>query len=136
MANKVKEVNKKVEGKEAKKTKGFDIVIRDIRNLVKDSKTLERQIQTGSSFFEGSTRFCKLVKTSDDLVYLELNVKIPNISDHPDIKSFSKVEASKKHLGTMTHLVRTRDMKLVSKILPMAWKTFRAQQEKQEKEDK
>lgn len=133
---KVKEVVNKAEGKEVQKTKGFDLLIKEIRSLTKDSKTLERQITTGSSFFEGSTRFCKLVKTSDDLIYLELNVKVPNLPEHPDIKTFTRVEASKKHLGTMTHLVRTRDKDMAIKVLKMAWKTFREQQDKQENKDK
>lgn len=123
--------------KDNKKVSGFDSTVKEIRGLVKGSKVTEKQIKTGSSFFEGSDRFCKLVKTADDLIYLELNVKLDNkvldkILAKSDYKTYSRIEAAQKHLGSLHHIVKSRAIDEIKTVLNLAWKEFRSSHDKKE----
>lgn len=110
-----------------KEVKIFEKTLDEIRGLVKDTNCKERVNRTGSSFFEGSKRFCKLIKSGKDLVQLELNVKLPEsfTKGRSDIITYSRAEAARKHLGTMVHLIRTKDEELIASALKTSWKIFR-----------
>lgn len=109
------------------KLSGFARTLNEIRTLVKGTGIQEKINKTGSSFFQGSKRFVKLVQTGKEGVYLEVNVVLPADlvkKAGSAMTSFSKVEASKKHLGTMRHLYRGNDSALVTQILKGAKAAF------------
>ncbi|MBZ4649220.1 hypothetical protein [Thermosipho sp. (in: thermotogales)] len=111
---------------ENKEKFGFDKTLKEIKNLVKDRLSMKENT-TGNSFFSGSDRFCKLVKTGKEGVYLELNVKLSDTTIKklgPNLQTFSKVEASKKHLGTLVHILKSNDEAEVKEALHEAWKNF------------
>jgi flagellin-specific chaperone FliS len=122
------------------KENGFDKTLKEIKNLVKaDKRIREKAITTGNSFFLDSDRFCKLVKTKNDIIYLELNVKLSQETIKkigPNLQTFSKVEASKKHLGTLVHILKSKDEKEVLMALKEAWKIFQEQHKPSKPEKK
>lgn len=117
--------------KEIKMT--FERTLKEIRDLVKGSQIKEKVNQTGHSFFEGTKRFCKLVKTNKDHIYLELNVKLSDDTIKklgPNLQTFSKVEASKKHLGSLVHILKTKNEEEVKTVLKEAYQIFREELKK------
>lgn len=106
----------------------FEKTLKEIRDLVKaDKRIKEKKITTGVSFFLDSDRFCKLVHTKNDLIYLELNVKLSDETIKkigPNLQTFSRVEASKKHLGTLVHILKTKEINEAKMVLNEAFKIF------------
>lgn len=119
--------------KKEEKLNLYEATLRQIKELTRGAQIKERQNTTGSSFFEGSKRFCKLVKTDKGGAFLEINVLLPKeMQDLPGMTTFSKVEASRKHLGTMRHAFRTSDEKDIAQVLKEAWRIFREEVAKEE----
>lgn len=111
-----------------KKVDGFALTLKEIKTLIKGTKITERENKTGSSFFDGSKRFCKVVKTGKEAVYLELNVKLPEKYKKLDgMETFSPQEASKKHLGTLVHIFRGKDEKVIKEVINEAFNVFQAE---------
>lgn len=126
----------------------YEKSLEQIKGLVKGTNCTPREIKTGCSFFEGSDRFCKLVKTKEDMLYLEINVELPEaiekkISSNNEaiFKKYSRIEASQKHLGSMVYLLKTKDEKLASFAIKESWNAFRSfiqgkNKQKEQKEEK
>lgn len=104
--------------------------LKEIRGLVskeKDLNLVENETSTGFSYFAGKKRLCKLLKTKKG-VRLEINVKLPKeLSGLDGMESISLAFAKKKHLGTMKHLYKSQDTKLIPKIMVEAIKVFRSE---------
>lgn len=99
-------------------------VIRDLVGKAKDLKLMEQEAKTGFSYFAGKKRLCKLLKTKRG-VTLELNVKLSDkLSKLPEMENISVAQAHKKHLGTMKHLFRAADSKLVKDVITEALAVF------------
>jgi len=85
--------------------------------------------KTGTSFFSGKKRLCKLLKTKRG-VTLEINVKLSKeTAGIAGMESISAVLATKKHLGTMKHLYRANDAKQIAAIMKEAIVIFKAELE-------
>lgn len=121
------EVQKAQEVKKVEKSE-FEKSLETIRSLVdkaKDLKLVEQEAKTGFSYFAGKKRLCKLLKSKKG-VTLEVNVKLPKkFSEMAEVQDISAVMAHKKHLGTMKHLVRAKDSKVVMEIMKAALEQFK-----------
>lgn len=101
-------------------------VIKAAISGIKDLNLDERPSETGVSFFAGKDRLCKLLKTKRG-VTLEINVSLPKkLSDLPEMDTISTQMANKKHLGTMKHLYRSNDSKMIKEIITEALLALKA----------
>lgn len=116
-----KETKKEV--KKAPEKTEFEKSLEIIRTLAakqKDLKLMEQEAKTGYSFFSGKNRLCKILKSKRGIT-LEVNVKLPEkFKEIPEIETITAAVAYKKHLGTMKHLYRGQDSKLVKEIITAA----------------
>ncbi len=98
-------------------------------------KIVESESKTGYSFFSGKKRLCKLLKTKRG-VTLEINVQLPQqFKDLAEMENISASTAFKKHLGTMKHLYRGSDAKLIPSIMKEAIAVFKAELEAAKKQE-
>jgi len=135
------EENKEVQEEKKEETKKVDLTKKDIsesdksaaiiNSLIAKNPTLKivaSDSKTGISFFSGKKRLCKLLKTKRG-VTLEINVSLPKdfTKDMTEMESISATTAFKKHLGTMKHLYRGNDAKLIPSIMKEAIAIFKAE---------
>jgi len=111
------------------------LVLEEVNTLMKDIKNKKvNETATGVSFFEGNRRFCKLLN-SKKKANLELNVLLPKDLQAIDgMTTYSTVEASKKHLGTMRHLFQTDNIESLKKVINAAFLIFVADGKKKAEE--
>lgn len=139
----VKEEEKKEEVKEeVKEEKKVDLTKKELSESEKSMtiingliaknqglKIVASESKTGWSFFSGKKRLCKLLKTKRG-VTLEINVSLPQqFKEMAEMENISATMAFKKHLGTMKHLYRANDSKMVSAIMKEAIAIFKAEME-------
>lgn len=108
--------------------------VKEIQSLIKKAehlKIVESENRTGFSYFTGKKRLCKILKTKKG-VCIEINVELPSNLDIPELNTISKSEAYKKHLGTMRHIYRGDDIKVIKRILSEILKIHEEQSKVQE----
>lgn len=99
-------------------------VIRSLIKSVDGLKLKEHASKTGFSYFTGKKRFCKVLKTKKG-AKVEINVVLPKkLSSIPEIETISLDKARKLHLGTMKHILKSNDEKLIKEVLSAAFKVF------------
>lgn len=103
-----------------------------INKLIDSNKSLKivaADSKTGTSYFSGKKRLCKLIKTKRG-VTLEINVVLPKeMKELSGMETISISTAHKKHLGTMKHLYRSEDSKQITNIMKAILEVFKQELE-------
>jgi hypothetical protein len=98
-------------------------------------KIVATESKTGISYFSGKKRLCKLLKTKRG-VTLEINVSLPKqFKDLAEMETISATVAFKKHLGTMKHLYKPNDARMIGIIMKEAIAVFRSEIEAEKAKD-
>ncbi|MDF2615369.1 MAG: hypothetical protein K0Q47_24 [Sedimentibacter sp.] len=114
----------------------FEIAVENTTAAIKGTKIISSEISTGTSFFEGKKRLCKILKSKNSLS-IEINVVLDSETEKEyNLTRISAKQAHEKHLGTMKYLAKISDVKLLPKLLKVMVEVFKAEQaaEKAEKE--
>lgn len=128
-----KKVQDTQEIKEVKETKKAKEVVKDLYKLTNDSvakaikgtKIVGKEISTGTSYFQGKTRLCKVLKTKRG-ISLEINVLLPKeIEEEFFLEKISAATAYKKHLGTMKYHAKLNDEKALPKLIKSMVEEFK-----------
>ena len=89
------------------------------------TKIVGNEISTGTSFFQGKRRLCKVMKGKRGLT-LEINVNLPEeVEKEYSLEIISPAVAKAKHLGTMKYRARLVDMKLLNKLVKAMVDSFK-----------
>jgi hypothetical protein len=103
----------------------YELAQENVRVATKGTKIVESEISTGTSFFEGKKRLCKVLKSKKSLA-IEVNVTLDKATEEKfNLTKISYATAKAKHLGTMKYLVNlveTKDMALLVKAMVIAFK--------------
>ena len=107
----------------------YEIANENVRTSIKGTKIVESEISTGTSFFEGKKRLCKVLKSKKSLA-IEVNVTLDKATEEKfGLTKISYATAKAKHLGTMKYLVNlteTKDMVILVKAMVTAFKVEQA----------
>lgn len=125
--------NKNLKNQEVKETKEVKKAVKDLYKLTNDSvakaikgtKIIAQEISTGTSYFQGKNRLCKVLKTKRG-ISLEINVILPKeIEEEFLLEKISAATAYKKHLGTMKYMAKLNDEKSLPKLLKSMVEEFK-----------
>lgn len=114
----------------------FETAVENVTAAIKGTKLVQQENSTGTSFFEGKKRLCKILKSKKSLS-IEINVILDAETEKEySLTRISAKVAHEKHLGTMKYMARIPDVKMLPKLLKTMVVAFKAEQiaEKAEKE--
>jgi len=106
-----------------------EVAVREIQHILANKRYQNLRVvatekQTGTSFFQGNDRLCKVLKTKRGL-RIEINVELPEeYVKLPHMESIDEATAYAKHYGTVRHIYRGEDMKDIKKIMTAAIDIF------------
>ena len=107
----------------------YEIANENVRTSIKETKIVESEISTGTSFFEGKKRLCKVLKSKKSLA-IEINVTLDKATELKfGLTKISYATAKAKHLGTMKYLANltdTKEMAILVKAMVAAFKVEQA----------
>lgn len=108
-----------------------DVAVAEIQRILQSDRfqglsVVPSEGQTGTSFFHGKQRLCKVLKTKRGL-RIEINVPLPKeIASLEALQEIEKETAYNKHYGTVRHIYRGDDLKEINMIMMAAVEEFRA----------
>lgn len=109
----------------------FEKANEDIAKAVKATKIVAQEVKTGTSYFEGKSRLCKVLKTKKGIT-MEINVTLTKaVEEEFGLEKISAKTAYEKHLGTMKYMARFNDGKQINKLLKLMVAAFIQQNKKE-----
>lgn len=124
----IKQEIKKEEVKETKKEEVKDLykfTNDSVAKVIKGTKIIAQEISTGTSYFQGKNRLCKVLKTKRG-ISLEINVILPKeVETEFTLEKISAAVAYRKHLGTMKYMAKLNDEKVLPKLLKSMVEEFK-----------
>lgn len=94
---------------------------------LKNSKLIGQNLSTGVSYFEGTERLLKILKSKKS-VKIEINIPLnKTIETEFNLTKISTKMAYEKHLGTMKYFVILTDEKQINKLLKILITEFNKQ---------
>ena len=104
-----------------------EIAIEEMTKLMENSKLVGQQLSTGVSYFEGTDRLLKILKSKKS-VKIEINIPLnKTIETEFNLTKISTKMAYEKHLGTMKYFVILTDEKQINKLLKILITEFNKQ---------
>lgn len=107
-----------------------DVAVRQIQEVLASDRFQGLSVvlspgQTGTSFFQGKDRLCKVLKTKRGL-RIEINVGLPDkIAKIDGMETIEPETAYLKHYGTVRHIYRGEDIPAIKMIMTEAVQIFK-----------
>ena len=105
----------------------YEIAVEAVRTAHKGTKIVESEVSTGTSFFEGKKRLCKVLK-SKKAGSVEINVVLDKATEEKfNLNRITAASAKAKHLGTMKYMATINDLKELPILLKAMVESFKAE---------
>lgn len=107
-----------------------DVAIREIQAVLsmaefQDLSVVSQSRTTGTSFFQGNDRLCKVLKTKRGL-RIEINVSLPeNVASIAGMETIAPETAYAKHYGTVRHIYKGESIQDIKEIMIEAISIFK-----------
>jgi hypothetical protein len=107
-----------------------DVAVRQIQEVLsgdqfKDLHVVIASRTTGTSFFQGNDRLCKVLKTKRGL-RIEINVDLPEeLISLPGMVTIDAAEAYSKHYGTVRHIYKGESLQDIKSVMTEAVRIFK-----------
>jgi hypothetical protein len=106
----------------------YEIAVETITAATKDTKIVATEVSTGTSFFEGKKRLCKVLQTKKAIA-IEINVVLDKETEKKfNLNRISLATAREKHMGTMKYMANIPDAKALPGFIKVLVASFKAEQ--------
>ena len=106
----------------------YEIAIEAVTTASKTTKIVSSEISTGTSFFEGKKRLCKVLKSKKSIA-IEINVVLDKATETKyNLNRISLATARSKHLGTMKYMANIPNVNDIAALVKAMVTSFKAEQ--------
>jgi hypothetical protein len=106
----------------------YEIAVEAVQKAVTGTKIVDSEVSTGTSFFEGKKRLCKVLKSKKS-ASIEINVNLDKATETKyNLSKISLAVAREKHLGTMKYMANIHDTKELPGLIKALVTSFKAEQ--------